>query len=221
MCPHLQVRLRMVVGEYQYNLGCIFMLKNLLLASAVATLPVSALAMTINGQIDISGTVNIPSSDFTVGGNVDLNDPGFVIFATDDFASVPLGSLVTLTDIDFSAPGAIWSVGGFTYTATSYSHIIDGTEVGFMSYGVITGAGFDATDGMLNFSALLFDNSTGSSTCRSPAHGYSTCWSWLRSPQGLSRPDTYKEGPQHPLRAFFVQFQHFRCICSNLGQFLT
>lgn len=136
------------------KMGRIKMLKNLILAAAIAGMPVAASAVTISSdsQIDISGTVNLDNSDFSAGGNVDLNDPGFVIFSTGDFGGVPIGSLVSLTDVDFSAPGAIWSVGGFTYTATSYSDITNGTEVGFMSYGVITGNGFDATAGMLNLS---------------------------------------------------------------------
>lgn len=132
------------------------MLKNLVLAAVVATAPVAASAATISSdsQIDISGTINLDTSSFSAGGNVDLNDPGVVLFSTGDFSSVSLGSLVALTDVDFTSPGVIWSVGGFTYTASTFSDITDTADlVGFTSTGVITGGGFDATNGMLSFSA--------------------------------------------------------------------
>lgn len=129
------------------------MLKNLALTAALAATPLSALAVTITGQIDISGTVNLATSDFTSGGFVDLDDPGSVIFATGSFASVATGTAVMLWDVSLSAPGPVWSVGGFTYTASNYDEFSNATQVGFTSKGLITGSGFDATPGMLNFSA--------------------------------------------------------------------
>jgi hypothetical protein len=110
----------------------------------------AASAATITGQIDIGGTVNVPTSSFTAGGNVDLSDTGFVVIADGDFSTVPLNSTVTLTDISFSSPGDIWSVGGFTFTATSFTDIGNG---GFTALGVIASAGYDATLGSMSFTS--------------------------------------------------------------------
>lgn len=131
------------------------MFKKLLLAGAfVIAGPVAALAATINGQIDIVGLVNIPGSDFTIGGNVDLLNPGTVLQATGDFApyiTPPVSA--TLTDVDFSLPGTIWEVAGFTFAATDFFGILNGTEKAFHANGEISGNGFDVTKGVLSFTA--------------------------------------------------------------------
>jgi hypothetical protein len=130
--------------------------KTLAAAAVVAVaLPVSAMAATITGQIDISGSVNLGTSDFSATGTADLNDPGFVVIATGDFATsgVTPGLFVSLTDIDFSAPGAIWAVGGFTFTATAFSNFVDTTTKAFHAMGVIAGNGFEDTLGEMTFSA--------------------------------------------------------------------
>ena len=111
-------------------------------------------AATINGQIDISGTVNLGgASDFSAGGNADLEGPSFVLIATGSFNGL-VGDAVTLTDISFAAPGDIWEVGGFTFTALSFSDIVGGTVgplFSFNAVGEITGNGFDPTPGSLTF----------------------------------------------------------------------
>lgn len=113
-------------------------------------------AATINGQIDINGTVNLGgASDFSAAGNADLNDPGIVLFSTGDFSGLNL-TPVTLTDISFAAPGVIWDVGGFTFTASSFSNIVGGTVgplFSFNALGTITGVGFDPTPGSLTFTS--------------------------------------------------------------------
>ena len=50
--------------------------------------PLSAEAATISGQVDIAGTINLPTSTISAVGNADLNNPGTVIFATGDFSSL-------------------------------------------------------------------------------------------------------------------------------------
>jgi len=127
-------------------------LRAIALMLALMLAPVAAQAATVSGQIDISGTVNLATSDFSATGNVDLNDPGVVLQATKDFSSVPVFSTVSLFDIDFTAPGAIWSVGGFTFTATSFTNIVNGLFQGFTAIGTISGNGFDDTNGVLDFS---------------------------------------------------------------------
>jgi len=129
-------------------------LKPVIAAAFLALAPIAAAAMPISGQIDISGQVNLAGSDFSIGGNVDLLDPGLVTGATGDFASTAgFGDLVTLTDIDFAAPGDIWSVGGFTFTASVFTDIINGATNSFTALGTVIGNGFDVTSGILTFTA--------------------------------------------------------------------
>ncbi len=133
-------------------------LKPTIAAAFLVLAPLAASAATISGQISIAGSVNLAGSDFTIGDagviDVDLNDPGFVVVATGDFSGIPInpdaGSAVALTDIDFDIAGIIWSVGGFTFTATSFSNI-DSVEGEFDAYGVVSHTGFDDTAGTLEF----------------------------------------------------------------------
>lgn len=128
------------------------LMKSALVGAVVAMAPLVASAVTVSGQIDISGRVNLYTSDFSATGNVDLDDPGIVLIATGDFAAT-VSDLVTaaLTDIDFAAPGAIWSVGGFTFTAASFTNIVDGLTKSFKAIGSVSGNGFDVTAGTLQF----------------------------------------------------------------------
>jgi len=129
-------------------------LKPAIAAAFLALAPLAAAAATISGQIDISGQVNLAGSDFSITGNVDLEDPGLVTSATGDFATtVSFGDLVALTDIDFNAPGTIWSVGGFMFTASAFANIIDGATKSFTALGTVSGVGFDDTAGVLTFTA--------------------------------------------------------------------
>ncbi|WP_233145555.1 VPLPA-CTERM sorting domain-containing protein [Phaeobacter sp. 22II1-1F12B] len=121
-------------------------IKMLGLATAFAVAaPLAASAATISGQIDIGGTVNLENSDFMAGdlgvADVDLNDPGFVVIATESFAGLT-GASVSLYDIDFDAPGVIWEVANFVFTATSFA--IDTAENAFTAVGMISD-----TDGLL------------------------------------------------------------------------
>jgi hypothetical protein len=124
-------------------------------AAAMAMLPMSAQAVTlISGTLDISGTVNGANSVYTPAGQVDFNSPGLVIAATGDFDTfVNPGDPVTLYDFAFaSAPVAIYSVGGFTFTAvnfTDYDNV--SPNLGFTAYGTLSGNGFADTRGIMYF----------------------------------------------------------------------
>jgi hypothetical protein len=132
------------------------MLKTLRTTTAAAVLalaPLAASAATINGAININGDINLAGSNFTALGGVDLvQGTGTVSSGVGDFAGLA-GSNVTLTDILFGAPGNIWSVGGFTFAATSFLSINGGAFPNFTAVGLLSKAGFDDTQGTLLFSA--------------------------------------------------------------------
>jgi len=126
--------------------------KMLGVAVALMLSPLAVSAATITGQIDIVGFINSGNSDFSATGGVDLMDPGQVLGATGDFGTFASnGDAVALTDIDFTAPGQIWEVGGFIFTATAFTAIVDGLIDGFAANGIVTGNGFDATAGQILF----------------------------------------------------------------------
>ena len=119
----------------------------------------AASAATIEGQIDITGTVNLTNSVFTSTGNVDMSATGLVLVVDGDFAStISYADVASLTDVNFAAPGQIWSVGGFTFTATSFDNISKVTNTNgsgtatFEAFGIITGNSYDPTQGDLIFS---------------------------------------------------------------------
>lgn len=136
-------------------------LKEFLIAGALLTAPVAAFALPITGQIDIAGTLHTATSSFNAAGHADLDTIGIVINATGDFAGLtPLSTLVTLADIEFSTPAQIWSVGGFTFTATSFDSFEDTDTKAFVAHGILEGAGFDPTEGELAFTSQLVGRAT-------------------------------------------------------------
>ena len=125
-----------------------------LAAAAVVAMASStaALAVTITGGIDIGGRVTTASAkslDYVnfIGG-------GDVVATAGDFDAVA-GLPVTLMDIDFTVPDAIYTVGAFTFTATSYSTVEANKRNGkdFTAYGYFSAAGFDDTAGTFQFSS--------------------------------------------------------------------
>ena len=65
-----------------------------------------------------------------------------------------------LEDIDFSAPGEIYTGGGFTFTASAFDDFIETTNFkAFTATGTITGNGFDATSGSFALSTQETDPS--------------------------------------------------------------
>lgn len=127
-------------------------LKMLIGAAAIAALPLAAEAVMISGQLDITGIVNVQNSSFVPGGFLDFEGDGTVVIATDDFSGL-FGATATLFDLDFVAPEDVYTVGGFTFEATSFfdfDSAIPGRA--FSASGVITGNGFDATPGLLRLS---------------------------------------------------------------------
>jgi hypothetical protein len=121
-------------------------IKTLAAATAFAVAaPVAAFAVTITGQIDFSGVIDNSNSTFSTTGSADLADYATVIYSTE---AVETTDAVALTDIDFSAPGEIWSVGGFTFTATSFANFTNNVvsnTFGFDAVGVLSADGFDDT----------------------------------------------------------------------------
>lgn len=129
-------------------------LKTLGAAAVIALAPLAASAATIHGQIDIGGLVNLPGSNFSAAGNVDLvQGTSTVQQATGTFDAEGVGflDLVALTDIDFTTPGAIWSVGGFSFVATGFSSIVDGVTKSFKAVGIVSHASYDDSEGALSF----------------------------------------------------------------------
>jgi len=122
-------------------------------AAVLAVAPIAATAATITGSIDISGSVNLGSSDFSTTGSADLNDPGFVVLSSGDFSSIGAGTSVTLIDIDFTSPGDIWEVAGFTFTASGFTNFVDTAIKSFTAIGSVSGNGFDQTSGVLSFTS--------------------------------------------------------------------
>lgn len=123
----------------------------LVLGSATLTAAPAQAAM-IDGQLDITGVVNVQTSDFMPGGALDFEGNGNVIIATGDFAGL-LGSSASLFDLAFSAPELVYSVGGFSFTAIGYFGFDnDLPGRGFAANGVLTAVGYDDTPGLLTLS---------------------------------------------------------------------
>lgn len=136
-------------------------LRSIALAGAVAAaslaVPVTSVqAATISGQLDIAGAVDLTASSFTPSGNVHMIGDGSVVLALGDFSTLSFGDSVALTDVDFTAPGPIWSVGGFSFAALSFSDFVNDTvndDYGFQAHGTISGAGYNDTSGVMFFSS--------------------------------------------------------------------
>ncbi len=123
-------------------------LKSLVAAAAIAALPAAlpfaSQAAMINGQLDIGGTVNVASSTFLPGGNLDFEGDAFVVIATGDFDTyINKFDAVTVSDLTFTTPVDVYSVGGFTFTATQFFNYDDNplpdNKRGFSARGILTG----------------------------------------------------------------------------------
>jgi hypothetical protein len=83
-----------------------------------------------------------------------------------------------LEDISFAAPGTIWSVGGFSFLAESFTDFLDTGVKAFTALGTISGNGFDDTPGVLTFSAqsggatVSFSSTTTPAPIPVPAAGF-------------------------------------------------
>lgn len=137
--------------------------------AGVSFIDTDAQAVPISGAIEIGGQVTVESTTSLT--EVDFMGDGSVIAASGDFAGLT-GSLVTLTDIIFTSPGEIWSVGGFTFEAASFANIMANTAGGkdFTASGTLTAPGFDPTMGSFFFSSQTSGilASFSSSTITSP-----------------------------------------------------
>lgn len=130
-------------------------LRGLLGAVALLALPVTANAAMIDGQLDVSGLLDRDNSEFASTGQIDFTSTGGLLQATGDFASIvtPGVTPFTFTDIDFSAPGVIYSGGGVTFTASSFRDF-DNAFPGrsFVANGFLSASGFDDTPGVFALS---------------------------------------------------------------------
>lgn len=119
---------------------------------------VSAYATSITGQIDISGSVFNDQSVFTPTGKVVyVTGKGTVDPDTKSgsFAFVTSAQgAVTLPNISFaSVMPIIWSVGGFQFVATNFFDFDNvGPLRGFSATGILSGSGYEDTEGTLFFS---------------------------------------------------------------------
>ncbi|MFD1694346.1 VPLPA-CTERM sorting domain-containing protein [Roseibium aestuarii] len=108
-------------------------------------------AAPISGAINIQGNVNNPTS--LTG--VDFASNAFVLGAQGDFTSA-LFLPVSMTDIDFSNLGQVWSVAGFNFALTSLitAPVLNNANgINFVARGLITKAGYDDTYGVFSFSS--------------------------------------------------------------------
>lgn len=134
-------------------------LKSLIVAAAfvlggalMSSGPAEAVPISKGSQIDIVGVVDVQNSNFEPGGLLIFEGDGLVNIATGDFAGL-MGSSATMSNLTFTPPEQVWSVGGFTFTAESYfdfDSAIPGRA--FKSTGFISGNGFEPTPGILALS---------------------------------------------------------------------
>ena len=142
--------------------------KTLLTAGFISMAPVAALAVPINGVINITGsatTIDLTAlaggAADTVGVDVDF-DPelGSVEGASGVFASIAgMDDIVSLFDIDFSdAPGdKVWEVDVagtlFRFEANAYHDFdVSAFGQGFLATGLLKAAGYDDTGAVMKFS---------------------------------------------------------------------
>ena len=167
--------------------------------SAAAILAVSlstpASAGFINGSLSFSDGLDTLGDIVSNLTTFDIGAPTNASGGTGDFAGV--AGLTTTSDIDTLAPaGVIYSVGGFSFTLASVSGVSttpiacsgglckDSQE--FTIAGTVTGAGFDATAFLGNF--------TANGTCAEGAPGAcldgTRSGSWSSSLVALNRAET-------------------------------
>ncbi len=162
-------------------------------ALLAASLSTPASAAFISGSLSFSDgldTLGNIVSDLTT---FDVGAPTIASGGTGDFAGV--AGVTTTSDIDTLAPaGVIYSVGGFSFTLASVSGItaspiacaggLCADSKSFSIAGTVTGAGFDPTAFIGNF--------TANGTCLEGAPGTCTdgtrSGSWSSSVVALERP---------------------------------
>ena len=154
------------------------MLKKVVLSILLAFVSTQSFASLISGQFDFNGladlTRNGDGSAYLQIDYVDAPTAGSpkAVIATGDFGTyITYGDDVTVTDPwNMTAPQtALWSVGGFTFDLSAII-INDGSTVG--GNGVITGNGFEATNGYWSFTSQSDNSGTFSfSSTTVPAPG--------------------------------------------------
>ena len=125
----------------------------LALSGALAVLaPAQAATISVGSQLDIVGVVDVRNSSFQPGGSLIFVGDGIVNVATGDFAGL-IGSTADLFDLNFAPSEKVYSVGGFTFTATKYSNF-DNAFPGrsFTARGILSHPDFDNTPGIFALS---------------------------------------------------------------------
>ena len=148
-------------------------------AVAVAMTSTAAVAVTVSGAIDIVGDVTQNSVGSTDGVEF-VPGTGVVLGTAGNFSSIARLTPVELTNITFASPGEIWSVGGFTFTADSFTSIDFNDEGGknFTAFGTLASADYDDTPGTFRFSSQTsgvtasFSSSTLAAAVPVPAAGF-------------------------------------------------
>ena len=123
-----------------------------------ALAPAQATTISVGSQLDIVGVVDVQNSSFQPGGSLVFVGDGIVNVATGGFAGL-VGSTADLFDLNFAPAEKVYSVAGFTFTATSYSNF-DNAFPGrsFIARGILSHLDFDNTPGIF---ALSTQNVSG------------------------------------------------------------
>lgn len=127
----------------------------------------AANAVTVGGQIDIAGNLNVLTSQFDASGSVDFEPSGIVVLSNGALAgfATAFSTFATLFDSDFTNPGAaLLTVGGFTFTPTYFDNFVNLPSLkGFSAFGTITGNGYDPTLANLSLTSQPGNNATQAS----------------------------------------------------------
>ena len=135
-----------------------------LVGAAALFLSTTASAALIQGMVEFGGfsfdsSLVFDGSNNLTGVNFGSTGQFYAADGTDDFASIALGTPVTISNIDFTnlPQTGTWSVGGFQMDLQSISNIsvipvgsVDNWAV--LGSGLVSGNGFDATTMAWDFS---------------------------------------------------------------------
>ena len=165
------------------------MLKKVVLSILLAFVSTQSFAGLISGQFDFVGAATV-DRDGVTGDYVSIDYIGSptTVISTGDFASfISVGDSVAVVDPwTVSAPQTnLWQAGGFSFDLSAIT-INDGTTVG--GNGVISGNGFDATNGYWSFTSQSSGDGTFSfSATTVPAPGIALLLGIGLAGMGLTR----------------------------------
>jgi len=147
-----------------------------ILAACMILAATSAMAVPISGTIDMTGGLQLTTTElggvtFANAEGITFIGPHRVIFDTDDFASIPLLTTVSMNNLTFAPsllPSIITSLWSLTNGSNSYSFDLTDITVTrtdrtleLFGHGIMHATGFDSTAGTW---ALTTQSSTGIAT---------------------------------------------------------